>query len=69
MFYLVMQTLDARTRFIEHLKARGILAVFHYVPLHLSRMGQHLGDARECTRVRERMRPVGPPAVLQRSLA
>ena len=25
---------------IEHLKAQGILAVFHYVPLHTSPMGQ-----------------------------
>jgi dTDP-4-amino-4,6-dideoxygalactose transaminase len=43
MFYLVMPSLEARSRLIEHLKARGILAVFHYVPLHLSRMGQHFG--------------------------
>ena len=42
-FYLMMPGLDARTRFIEHLKARGILAVFHYQPLHLSDMGRRLG--------------------------
>ena len=28
---------------IAHLKARGILAVFHYLPLHLSEMGQRFG--------------------------
>ncbi len=43
MFYLLMPSLEARARLIEHLKARGILAVFHYVPLHLSEMGVRLG--------------------------
>src|SRR5262249_40596869 len=33
-------SLEERTRFIAHLKQRGILSVFHYVPLHLSPMGQ-----------------------------
>jgi dTDP-4-amino-4,6-dideoxygalactose transaminase len=28
---------------IEHLKSRGILSVFHYLPLHLSEMGQKYG--------------------------
>ena len=32
-----------RTALIEHLKSKGILAVFHYVPLHSSPMGQRLG--------------------------
>jgi dTDP-4-amino-4,6-dideoxygalactose transaminase len=43
MFYLVMSSLSQRQRFIEHLKARGILAVFHYQPLHLSEMGRRFG--------------------------
>jgi len=43
MFYLVMPSLEARTRLIEHLKARAMQAVFHYVPLHLSEMGQRFG--------------------------
>jgi dTDP-4-amino-4,6-dideoxygalactose transaminase len=43
MFYLLMPSLELRGRLIEHLKARGILAVFHYVPLHLSEMGRHFG--------------------------
>lgn len=43
MFYLVMPTPDARTRLIESLKTRGILAVFHYLPLHLSEMGRRFG--------------------------
>lgn len=28
---------------IEHLKSCGILSVFHYLPLHLSEMGQKYG--------------------------
>ena len=43
MFYLVLPSLDARQRLVQHLKSRGILAVFHYLPLHLSQMGLSLG--------------------------
>ncbi len=43
MFYLVMPSLDCRTRLISYLKGLGILSVFHYVPLHLSPMGQLFG--------------------------
>lgn len=43
MFYLLLPSLDARQTLIEHLKARGILAVFHYLPLHLSDMGVCFG--------------------------
>jgi dTDP-4-amino-4,6-dideoxygalactose transaminase len=43
MFYLVMPTADARTRLIAHLRSRDILAVFHYLPLHLSEMGRRWG--------------------------
>ncbi|MBE2183193.1 MAG: dTDP-4-amino-4,6-dideoxygalactose transaminase [Anaerolineae bacterium] len=43
MFYLLLPSLETRTRLINHLKERGILAVFHYLPLHLSDMGRQLG--------------------------
>jgi dTDP-4-amino-4,6-dideoxygalactose transaminase len=43
LFYLILPSLEARTRLIEHLGQSGILAVFHYQPLHLSTMGQHFG--------------------------
>ena len=36
MFYLVCSGLDDRTKLIEHLKRKGILAVFHYQSLHKS---------------------------------
>jgi dTDP-4-amino-4,6-dideoxygalactose transaminase len=40
MFYVLMPSLMVRQRLIAHLKARGILAVFHYLPLHLSEYGR-----------------------------
>ncbi len=43
MFYLLMPSLGERQALIEHLKQLGILSVFHYLPLHLSTMGQKLG--------------------------
>ena len=43
MFYLVMPSLESRAALIARLKARGILAVFHYLPLHLSEMGRRFG--------------------------
>jgi dTDP-4-amino-4,6-dideoxygalactose transaminase len=43
MFYMLMPSLDARQRLIAHLKAQGILSVFHYLPLHLSEMGKRWG--------------------------
>lgn len=43
MFYLVMPSPDSRTRLIAHLKGLDILAVFHYLPLHLSEMGARWG--------------------------
>jgi dTDP-4-amino-4,6-dideoxygalactose transaminase len=42
-FYLLMPSLEARTRLIAHLRTRLILAVFHYLPLHLSDMGRRFG--------------------------
>jgi dTDP-4-amino-4,6-dideoxygalactose transaminase len=45
MFYLLMPSLDQRQALIAHLKERGILSVFHYVPLHLSEMGLKWGGA------------------------
>jgi dTDP-4-amino-4,6-dideoxygalactose transaminase len=43
MFYLLLPSLQARQAMIAHLKSRGILSVFHYVPLHLSAMGRKFG--------------------------
>ena len=43
LFYLLMPSLEARTRLIDCMRARQILLVFHYQPLHLSEMGLRLG--------------------------
>jgi dTDP-4-amino-4,6-dideoxygalactose transaminase len=43
MFYVLLPSAEARPALIERLRDRGILAVFHYVPLHLSPMGRALG--------------------------
>lgn len=43
MYYLIVPSLEKRQALISSLKARGILSVFHYVPLHLSPMGERMG--------------------------
>ncbi len=43
MFYLLLPDLERRSAFIDHLKTRGVQAVFHYLPLHLSPMGARFG--------------------------
>jgi dTDP-4-amino-4,6-dideoxygalactose transaminase len=39
MYYLLLANQEARTEFIDRLKAQGIHTVFHYVPLHASPQG------------------------------
>ena len=46
-FHILMQDIDRRSELITYLKERGILAVFHYVPLHSSPMGRKL-DSADC---------------------
>ena len=43
MYYMLMPSLALRQALLAHLRRLGILAVFHYLPLHLSDMGRHLG--------------------------
>ena len=45
MFYLVAESKEQRTALLAWLRERGILAVFHYQPLHLSPMGRRFGGA------------------------
>jgi dTDP-4-amino-4,6-dideoxygalactose transaminase len=47
MFYLILPSEEDRRCFIDALRDRGIQAVFHYQPLHLSPMGREWGS-REC---------------------
>ncbi|TMF92641.1 MAG: dTDP-4-amino-4,6-dideoxygalactose transaminase [Chloroflexi bacterium] len=43
LFYVLMPDVDARDRMIRWLGEHDIQSVFHYVPLHLSPMGQSFG--------------------------
>ncbi len=43
MFYLHLQNVDVRARFIEHMKEKGVMTVFHYQALNTSEVGQNLG--------------------------
>jgi dTDP-4-amino-4,6-dideoxygalactose transaminase len=45
MFYILLESEEVRSRLIEHLRAKGIFAVFHYVPLHSSPAGLRFGRA------------------------
>lgn len=44
LYHVLMPSLATRTALIAHLKARGILAVFHYLPLHLSEYARRWND-------------------------
>jgi dTDP-4-amino-4,6-dideoxygalactose transaminase len=39
MYYLLVENLELRTRLLAAMKEQGVLAVFHYVPLHSSPAG------------------------------
>jgi dTDP-4-amino-4,6-dideoxygalactose transaminase len=43
MFYIKVKDLETRNGLISFLKENGILAVFHYIPLHLSPAGKRFG--------------------------
>lgn len=43
MYYILLDSLDTRTRLIAQLKAQGINTVFHYVPLHSAPAGRKYG--------------------------
>lgn len=43
LFYVKLKDLNQRTQFISWLKAQGVMAVFHYIPLHSSPAGKMFG--------------------------
>ena len=59
MFYIKCRDLEERTRFISYLKEEGILAVFHYIPLHSApaglKYGRFFGEYRYTTGESERL--------------
>ena len=59
MFYIKTKDMEERTALIDYLKAKEILSVFHYVPLHSApagiRFGRFHGEDRYTTRESERL--------------
>ncbi len=43
LFYIILEDEDTRNALMDHLKSKGILAVFHYLSLHLSPVGASMG--------------------------
>ncbi len=43
MFYIKARDLEERTALLSFLKEKGILAVFHYIPLHSAPAGEKFG--------------------------
>lgn len=43
MFYVLLKDEETRDALMGYLKSNGILAIFHYVPLHLSPIGRLMG--------------------------
>ncbi len=43
MFYMLLPDLERRQKLITYLREHGVYSVFHYLPLHLSDMGQRFG--------------------------
>jgi dTDP-4-amino-4,6-dideoxygalactose transaminase len=43
MYYLLLPSLEYRQKLIAHLRRQSIVAVFHYLPLHRSPMGERFG--------------------------
>lgn len=59
MFYLKAKDLEERTAFISFMKSNGVLAVFHYIPLHTApaglKFGRFHGEDRYTTSESERL--------------
>jgi len=43
MFYILLDDERTRDSLMKYLQSRGILAIFHYQPLHLSKVGRSIG--------------------------
>ena len=59
MYYIKVKDLKVRTKLLAYLKERGILSVFHYVPLHTAtagkKFGRFHGEDRYTTKESERL--------------
>jgi dTDP-4-amino-4,6-dideoxygalactose transaminase len=45
MYYILLEDAETRNGLMKHLNQQGIMAVFHYIPLHSSPMGLKMGYA------------------------
>ncbi len=54
-FYLILPNEKKRNELMLYLKGYGVLAVFHYLPLHLSKMGKKYGYKKNDLPVTENM--------------
>ena len=43
MYYIKLKDLEERTKLIAYLKEKGVMAVFHYIPLHSAEAGLRFG--------------------------
>ncbi len=55
MFYMIMPTLKKRNSFLDILNDAGIKSIFHYVPLHSSKMGLKFGNKKKKLPVTEKI--------------
>ena len=55
MFYLILSSFVARQQLLAHLKREGILAAFHYLPLHSSEFARRSGFPQASCPVTERI--------------
>ena len=59
MFWIKTKDLEERMQLIDFLKKNGVLAVFHYIPLHLAaagkKYGRFSGEDKYTTRESERL--------------
>ena len=53
LYYLLLPDVDRRQAFIAHMREYGVMAVFHYVPLHSSPAGRRFGRAASSCHVAE----------------
>lgn len=59
MFYIKTKDVDERTKLIDYLKEKEIMAVFHYIPLHSApagkKYGEFVGEDKYTTKESERL--------------
>jgi dTDP-4-amino-4,6-dideoxygalactose transaminase len=44
MYYILLESQQVRDALMQHLRSQGIMAVFHYIPLHTSPFAATLGS-------------------------